>query len=166
MALLDPADPVLGELAAESLAYITNQRLLDDGDTKPLAARIADAQRGYATVSTSLGPKAPRDSWLVHGFSLRGYKIGSLDRRSAWELLRAAADEPHLAYNARRALGRMLDQPAHVVHYGAGDGCRWLHGLLWDRRRELRLDRPSEAQLSACWRARSREKAAQQASDD
>ncbi len=166
VSLLDPADPVLGELAAESLAYITNQRLFDDTVTRPVATRLADAQRMYGGVLSGLGSKAPRDSWLVRGFSMRGYKIGSLDRRAAWELLRAAADEPHLAYNARRALGRMLDQPTSVVHFGAGDGCRWLHSLLWDRRRELRLDRPSEAQLSACWRARSREKAAQQSGDD
>ena len=157
---------MLAELAAESLAFITNQRLLDDTASRPLPVRLAEAQRAYATLLTSLGPKAPRDSWVVRGFSMRGYKIGVLDRRSAWELLRAAADEPHLAYNARRALGRLLDQPAHVVHFGAGDGCRWLHSLLWDRRRELRLDRPSEAQLGACWKARTRERSVVQARDD
>lgn len=143
--------------AADSLAYLTNQQLFDESEKRPLRERLTEAKTRYGKLVTALG-KSVRDSWLVNGFAAKGYKVRSLDRSSSWELLRAVADEPHVSYNARSILARLFGQPREVVHYGPGDGCRHLYHLLWDHRSELRLGSPSEAQRSACWRARSREK--------
>ncbi len=158
--LMDEGDPELSLLAAESLAFITNHRVIKTSDTRPPEERARAARKGYATLLSSVGPKAPRDAWLARGFSNAGYKVPAIDRRAIWEVVRAAADEEHLAYNARSVLARMLGQPRAVVFYGSGDGCRWLYGRVWERRTELGLPRPTEAQRDACQKARAREKSA------
>lgn len=155
--LVDPARPELAGVALESLSFVTNQRLWQDRDPRPLEKRLTEAHERYARLSTTLG-KAGRESWLINGFGSRGYSVRSLDRRSAWELVRALADEPHLAYNARATLARLLDQPRAVVHFGPGDACRHLYGLLWEHRRDLHLEAPNDAQRAACGAAREKEK--------
>lgn len=155
--LVDPVRPELAAVALESLSYVTNQRLWQDRDPRPLDKRLAEAHDRYARLASSFG-KAGRESWLINGFGSRGYAVRSLDRRAAWELVRALADEPHLAYNARAVLAKLLDQPRSVVHFGPGDACRHLYGLLWEHRRDLHLDPPTDAQRAACGAAREKEK--------
>jgi len=157
VALLDSADVSLAVDAASTLAYITNSRLLDASEARPLAARLKEAKSRYAQLLARYGP-APRDAWVVAGFGARGYQVRGIDRRWAWELLRAVADEPHVAYNGLKLLARLFGQPREVAQYGAGDGCRMMYGILSERRSELRLDRPNDAQRSACFHARNKEK--------
>lgn len=155
--LLGSDDMSLAMEAAESLAFLTNQRLLESTSDKSPEVRLREAKVKYEKLIAALG-KSVRDGWLVHGFASRGYKVRGLDKRSSWELLRAVADEPHVSYNARSVLARLFGQPREVAYYGAGDGCRVLYHLLRDRRSELHLARPNAEQRTACWRARSREK--------
>lgn len=158
--LLDPYDPQLASLAAESLSYLTNQRLLEaPSSSKSLPDRMLEARTKYLRLVATMAPaRTSRDAWLIQGFSTRGYKVPAFDRRGVWELLRAVSDEPHLSFNARGVLARVLGLPREVLSYGPGDGCRQLYRILNERRSDLHLDRPTEAQRNACSAARSREK--------
>ncbi len=147
--------------AAEALAYITNLRLL--GDAKD-ADSLRRARTGYAAFAATLGKPgkplrwAPRDSWVLQGFATRGYQVPGIDARGSWELFRALADEPHIAYNARSMLIRVLGADPAIARFGPGDACRSLWEIAWDRRRELRLGSPNPDQARACARTRSKEK--------
>lgn len=155
--LLTPADPKLALDAAESLAFLTNQRFLDLTESRPLVDRLGEAKFRYGKLVAIFG-KSARDGLLLNGFAARGYKVKSLEPKSSWELLRAVADEPHVSYNARSVLVKLFGQPKEVLHYGAGDGCRWLYSLAWERRGALHLEKPTEAQAAACAKARAAEK--------
>lgn len=154
---LDERDTAVGLEAATSLAYLTNHDLLEPAESRPLSVRLLEAQGRYRKLLSQNG-KLAREGWLISGFSRRGYKVKALDKSASWELLRAAADEPHLSYNARAILAKLFSQPREIAHYGMGDGCRVLYRYLSDKRSELRLERPNEAQRGACWKARSKEK--------
>ncbi len=150
IALLDDRDLALANDAAVSLSYLTNQRLVDDDDKRPLGERLREAKPKYEKLFAAQR-KMLRDGWLTMGFATRGYKVRGIDRANAWEILRAANDEPHLAFNARSVLVRLLGQPREVIDYGSNDACRMLTGVLWERRGQLGIAKPSEDQRRACW---------------
>ncbi len=158
---LEGTDEGAIQRAAEALAYITNLRLL--GDAKDADA-LRRARTGYAAFAQTLGKPgkplrwAPRDSWVLQGFATRGYQVPGVDARGSWELFRALADEPHIAYNARSVLIRVLGADPTIARFGAGDACRALWEIAWDRRRELRLGSPNPEQARACARTRTKEK--------
>jgi penicillin-insensitive murein endopeptidase len=156
---LDERETSVGLEAARSLAYLTNHDLLETAEARSLSVRLVEAKGRYQKLLAQNG-KLAREGWLISGFSKRGYKIKALDKSASWELLRAAADEPHISYNARAVLTKLFDQPREIAHYGMGDGCRLLYRFLSDKRSELSLARPNEAQRGACWKARSKEKEA------
>ena len=156
---LDERETSVGLEAARSLAFLTNHDLLETAEARSLSVRLVEAKGRYQKLLAQNG-KLAREGWLISGFSKRGYKIKALDKAASWELLRAAADEPHISYNARAVLTKLFDQPREIAHYGMGDGCRLLYRFLSDKRSELSLARPNEAQRGACWKARSKEKEA------
>ncbi len=156
---LDERETSIGLEAARSLAFLTNHDLLETAEARSLSVRLVEAKGRYQKLLAQNG-KLAREGWLISGFSKRGYKIKALDKAASWELLRAAADEPHISYNARAVLTKLFDQPREIAHYGMGDGCRLLYRFLSDKRSELSLARPNEAQRGACWKARSKEKEA------
>ncbi|MFO0554526.1 MAG: HEAT repeat domain-containing protein [Polyangiaceae bacterium] len=163
VALLDPANPELAGEAARSLAYVTNHALAPWGAdleaplAKPLDQRLAESRERYMKLLPGLG-SARRDGWLINGFSTKGYRISSLDRRAAWELVRAISDAEHISYNARKALAKILGERPDAVHFGVGDACKHFYRELEERRSSLRLDRPNQAQQAACGKARGKDK--------
>lgn len=149
LALLGGPDPDLAVEALESLAFITNHRPVPADDPRPLAERLGVARAAYEKLFVLLG-KAPRDAWLVHGFSSSGYKVPSLDRRSVWELLRAVDRAAHHSYNARKVLSRLLGEPTASVTWHSGEACRHFQRAILERRADLGLPRPTDAQRAAC----------------
>ncbi len=148
--LLGGSDLDLASEAATSLSFITNHRALSSDEKRPLADRMAEARTTYEKLAKMLG-NAPRESWVVYGFSARGYKVPALDRRGLWEMLRAVDREPHHSYNARRILARLVGGSAAAVGWHPGEACRYFHRALEERRAELGLPRPSDAQRAACF---------------
>ncbi|NUO53860.1 MAG: hypothetical protein HOV80_33875 [Polyangiaceae bacterium] len=151
--LLGGSDLDLATEAATSLSFVTNYRALSTDEKRPLADRMADARVAYEKLAKML-VNAPRDSWVVYGFSARGYKVPALDRRGLWEMLRAVDREPHLSYNARRILGRLVTGSAAAVGWQPGEACRYFHRALEEHRAELGLPRPTDAQRAACFGGR------------
>ncbi|MBK6519742.1 MAG: penicillin-insensitive murein endopeptidase, partial [Polyangiaceae bacterium] len=139
---LDERETSIGLEAARSLAFLTNHDLLETAEARSLSVRLVEAKGRYQKLLAQNG-KLAREGWLISGFSKRGYKIKALDKAASWELLRAAADEPHISYNARAVLTKLFDQPREIAHYGMGDGCRLLYRFLSDKRSELSLARPN-----------------------
>lgn len=158
VAELDPRDRQASLRAAEALAFVTNQRLLVGDD----AAAIERAKQAYAAFEPSVGKHgkawSARDAWLLQGFARRGLRVPGLDRRGVWELFRGLSEEPHVAHNARAALGRLLGADRAVLRFGFGDACRTLWDVAWDRRRELNLGAPTKEQVRACAEARAAER--------
>ena len=158
---LDASEPEVILRAAEALAYLTNSQLLDDPRSE---AGLKRARAGYAAFVGTLGKPgkplmwAPRDAWVLSGFQNRGYKVPGVDKRGVWELFRALADEPHVSWNARWFLIRILSADRAIAHYGPGDACRALWEIAWEHRRALGLGNPTEQQRRACTKTRNREK--------
>ncbi len=149
VALLSGEDGALATDAAHALAHITNHRLLVETPGASERDRLAAAKSGYEKLAQTLGA-APRDAWLVRGFSAAGYKVSSLDRRAAWELVRAIDREPHHSYNARRVLARWLGEPLASVGWQPGEACRHFKRAVDERRVALGVPAPSQAERRAC----------------
>jgi hypothetical protein len=149
VALVGGSDRDLALEAAEALSFITNHRILASDETKPLDQRLGEAYVAFDKLHKQL-EKMPRDAWLVHGFYAGGYKVPALDRRALWELLRAVDRQAHHSYNARRVLSRILGEPDASVGWHAGEACRHFQRALFDRRAELGIGAPSDAQRAAC----------------
>jgi penicillin-insensitive murein endopeptidase len=78
--------------------------------------------------------KTPRSRWVVEGFLRAGFSVDArLGRKDVPRLLAALEGAPHVSYNARRELVRLLGPapPGHL-DWSAGDarvywGRRWRH---------------------------------------
>jgi penicillin-insensitive murein endopeptidase len=157
VALLGGGDPDLAADALESLAFITNHRVISEDDARPPAEKMPAAKAAYERLVAAMG-KLPREAWLVHGFGASGFKVPSLDRRAVWELLRAVDRQAHHSYNARKVLARLLGEPAASIGWQKGEACRHFQRAIVDRRAELSLPSPTAAQRAACLAPRDDEK--------
>lgn len=158
---LDAPEPEVVARAAEALAYLTNSQLLDDPRNPAALTRARNAYKAFVGTLGKPGKPlmwAPRDAWVLSGFQNRGYKVPGVDKRGVWELFRALADEPHVSWNARWFLIRILSANRAIAHYGPGDSCRTLWEIAWEHRRDLGLGNPTEEQRRACTKTRNREK--------
>ena len=149
--LLHDADPDLRSRAAAALEGIANRRTVDFMDPHVSdAERAAGVARWEATVRGLA--RSPRDVWIATGFGASGYRVPSLDRKHAWELVRAVAGPRHTSRAARRWLAR-LEGGAAGLDWSAGEACRHWIGWFDERRRAYRIDRAPDAVKRACWGA-------------
>jgi penicillin-insensitive murein endopeptidase len=137
-ALVNDSDADLGRLAQRALARITNReppRPEDPAAWHQLLTRLRDK---------------PREAWVATGFRDAGYRVPTLEKRHAWELVRALGGSPHHAWNAERTLRALFDHAPKSDDWSATDRCDdWLRWLT-KRRAALRLSAPPEATRAAC----------------
>ncbi|HVY46307.1 MAG TPA: hypothetical protein VHB21_10535, partial [Minicystis sp.] len=150
VSLLDDDDGETRARAADALARITNRRFGDawgDGGLAPWErARDASAWRSWIDKLK----KTPRDAWVASGFVAAGFKAPRLDAQHAWELVRALGRRDHLAYNAHRALERIVGHRVGFIHWDDAGACGdWLH-YLNVHRATWHLEKAPKATVDAC----------------
>src|SRR5690606_12479121 len=105
-ALLPGADPDLRARVAAALEGVAVRRTVDFGDPHLTGAdAVAGAARWSAIVAALA--RSPRDVWIATGLGASGYRVPSLDRKHAWELVRAVAGPRHASRAARLWLARL-----------------------------------------------------------
>jgi hypothetical protein len=147
LALLESGTSVERRAAAIALARITNlapKTLTDASDTNAAADRLT-----FDRLKRVLGAKH-RDGWLVAGFRAGGYDVRALDKRYAWELVRATGGADHVSYNAQRSLVRMLGLPARTIRDEPERACLDFIKLIDARRARLRLPEPPRGLRASC----------------
>lgn len=128
IALLQDDDPTVVERARESLAYLTNQRLLIEGGQ----VSEHDAWREWFDENSRLG----RDRWLVEGFQAAGFEVEGLDYANVWDLCRAVLGPDYISYNAQRVLMRLSGREPPSLEWSQEDA-----NFYWRRWFERRCDR-------------------------
>lgn len=133
------AAPLRNE-AASALAFITNRPF------EPGAERLAEA---WGELERMKGQS--RGAWLVAGFARAGYRVGSLDQRAIWELVRAIGGDAHVAYNATRTLVNIAGEGEESLAWTRAARCRhWLR-YFDARRADFSLSRPPPRTQRTCW---------------
>lgn len=122
--LLRSSDPTVRGAADRALSFMTN---LDSQDTGPKS----DPTRAHLRWSQAAARAATggRDAWLVAGFRAKGFNVRELDRRYAWELVRATNASDHLSFNAQRTLMRLFKRRPPSLSWSKKDACQ--HWLRW-----------------------------------
>jgi hypothetical protein len=143
--VLGSGPPQLRDRAVESLSLLTNQRFAGTAGDEGSWAR---AKERYDALWKKLS-KSPRDAWLALGFEAAGYKVRAIDKKNAWELVRATAAEPHLSFNAQRLLARIAGEPAGPTVGAADEACAYYLRVFRDRR-SLHMDKPPATVTRAC----------------
>lgn len=137
-ALVNDGDAELERLARRALARITNREPAHPEDPAAWRALLAKL-RGK-----------PRDAWVATGFREAGYRVPTLEKRHAWELVRALGGSPHHAWNADRTLRGLFEHAPKSESWSATDRCDdWLRWLS-KRRGSLRLAAAPELTRAAC----------------
>lgn len=150
-ALLHDPDPDLRARAASALEGIANRRAFDFMDPHASPADVAAGVARWDATIRGLA-RSPRDVWIATGFGASGYRVPSLDRKHAWELVRAVAGPRHTSRAARRWLARLEGGDAGL-DWSTGEACRHWIGWFEERRRSYRIDRAPDAVKRACWGA-------------
>lgn len=136
--LVDSPDAALAGTAREALARITNRS----------PARAADPAAWRALLA-KLRQK-PREAWVATGFREAGYRVPTLEKIHAWELVRALGGPPYVAWNAERTLRSLFAHAPKSAAWSPADRCDdWLRWL-GKRRADLRLPKAPEATRAAC----------------
>lgn len=133
--------------AAVALARITN--LAPKSLGAPTDESAAADRQTFDRLKRVLGAKY-RDGWLVAGFRAAGYDVRALDKRYAWELVRATRGADHVSYNAQRSLVRMLGLPARAIRDEPERACLDFLKMVDAGRQRLRLAEPPRGLRASC----------------
>jgi hypothetical protein len=140
-------------MAGHALRMITNvdYDVAWEREEEAYRPRLEQGRQRYrAAWSKSLG--APRDSWLITGFTAAGYRIPVLRQKHTWEIVRATAGSDHLSYNAQRVLMRLFDEHPPSGSWAKRDACQWWLAWLKRRHKGLGLEKPPTDVVAACYR--------------
>jgi murein endopeptidase len=148
LGLLDAPDADIRAAADRALAFVTN---LDEQLSAPKVEGSTARQRWVRKVGATGGGE--RDPWVVAGFRARGFNVREVDRRYAWELVRAIGATDHLSFNAQRTLMRLFQHRPPSLTWPKKDACH--HWLRWlgARPTEVRAGRAPTTLYETCERA-------------
>ncbi len=139
--LVADTDADLAAAAVDALTQLLNRRPSDVQDPGAWRSLLVPLQG------------KPHDAWLAKGFLAAGYKVPTLEKTHAFELVRALGGEPYLAANAELVLEQLFEHAAKPT-WARADRCEdWLNWLS-KRRGALKLPEVPATARAACERLR------------
>lgn len=91
-----------------------------------------------------------RDQWIALGFQRAGFDVDGIHRQAVWELCRAISAEPHLNFNAQRALMRLSGRNVASLGWHPHDASFYWRRYFEDRQDSLNIPPiPSELSTAA-----------------